>query len=373
MLLIETSRGNGRGLLWGIARYAQLHGPWEFLHWPGGIWVSLPSYFKQCNCDGIIMRDPLIKEMIKIDKPTIIFPFFKMPDVDLPSVTIDSAAAGKLAAEYFLNLGFQHFAFAGCFAYYWNKKLKEGFNKRIKKAGFKVSFFERSPSNKDALKEQYRAVIWLKSLPKPIGLFAAADDDGRDILQACKGAGINVPEEIAILGVDNDKTICDLCHIPLSSIALNLEKAGYEVAELLDKMMAGKKIKNNTIVVRPTHVVTRQSTDILAIEDKEVAEAMRFIREHRKEVVQVNDVADAVAVSRRKLEMKFQKTLGRSVLKEIKRVRIELISRMLTETNQLLSKIAFDLGFSTPGNMTVYFRQETKMSPRDYRNKFRSK
>jgi LacI family transcriptional regulator len=152
-----------------------------------------------------------------------------------------------------------------------------------------------------------------------------------------------------------------------------MERAGYEAAELLAKLMAGEKSAACTILVHPTHVVTRQSTDILAIEDREVAEAVRFIRRHSRQSIQVSDVVQEVPLSRRVLEQRFRKVLGRSILDEIKRVRIEQICRLLVETNMSVSNIASALGYSGVDHIARYFREEMKMSPLAYRKQFGQK
>jgi LacI family transcriptional regulator len=198
------------------------------------------------------------------------------------------------------------------------------------------------------------------------------DDRSRDVIEACKIAGLHVPEELAIIGVDNDELLCELSSPPLSSIALNTQRSGYEAAELLDKMMSRRKRKPpaRTIVVHPTHIVTRQSTEILAMEDRDVAAAVRFIRRRAKEMIQVSDVTEAVAVSRRTLEQRFRRELHRSVLAEIKRTRVEQVARMLVETNLSVAQIAFALGHAGVENIARYFRSEKGMSPLAYRKRY---
>jgi LacI family transcriptional regulator len=216
---------------------------------------------------------------------------------------------------------------------------------------------------------------WLKSLPKPVGLMTCTDDRSQDVVEASKIAGVHVPEDLAIIGVDNDELVCELSSPPLSSIALNTQRSGYEAAELLDKLMSRKRIKmaNLTIVVHPTHIVTRQSTDILAIEDRDVVAAVRFIRRNAREMIQVDDVVDTVAVSRRSLEQRFRRELGCSVLAEIKRARIDQVARMLVETNLSVSQIALALGYSGVENIARYFRSEKGMSPLAYRKLYGQK
>jgi LacI family transcriptional regulator len=200
---------------------------------------------------------------------------------------------------------------------------------------------------------------------------ACNDDRGQYVLEACQIAGLRVPDDVAVIGVDNDDLICDLTVPPLSSIALNHEKAGYQAAQLLDEMMAGKKVDSKTIIpLESSHIVIRQSTDVLAIEDHELAEAVRFIRGHSREAIQVSDVVESVAVSRRVLERRFREVLKRSVHDEIARARVEHACRMLVETNLSVSQIAQHLGYPSDKHIARHFRKEKGMTPRQYRKKF---
>ena len=213
-------------------------------------------------------------------------------------------------------------------------------------------------------------VDWLKSLPKPVGLMACNDYRGRQVIEACKTAGILVPEEVAVLGVDNDEVICNLANPPLSSIQLNVRRAGYEAAELLDKLMSDKEVTSQKIDVLPTHVITRQSTDIMAISDREVASALRFIRKHSREPIQVSDVARAVALTSRSLQRKFRSVLNRSVHNEISYARMERISQLLIETHLPISLIASEFGFSDVAHMARSFRKIKGTTPLAFRKKY---
>ena len=192
-------------------------------------------------------------------------------------------------------------------------------------------------------------------------------------LKAPKLANLKVPDEVAVVGVDNDDLVCELYHPTISSIALNAERAGYEAAGLLDRMMTGEKMANQKIMVQPTYVVARQSTDILAIEDPDVISAMRFIRQHAKEPIQVSDVVKAIATSRQGLYQKFQKNLGSSINQEIRQVRIKIITRMLVETNLPVSRIAMALGFTSIDHIARYFKKEKGMGLLAYRRKYGQK
>jgi LacI family transcriptional regulator, galactose operon repressor len=377
LLLIEKSREYGRGLLRGIARYSNLHGPWGFYRPPrfyrkkeGAKEIELPR-MNDWAPDGIIMRDLIkIEAIADLDLPIIIAYATNERTFSYPVIMSDCSAMGEIAAEYLHGRGLQQFAYCGFDDMPWSRDRHESFQQKIAEAGFEIHSYKPPKSRIKRLwqNEQKFMADWLKSLPKPIGLMACNDDRGQDVLHACKIAGLDVPDDIAVLGVDNDELICNLSEPPLTSIALNTEKAGYEAAELLDKLMSGKeKMANQTIMVRPTHVVTRRSTEILAIEDREVIRAVRYIRQYAKKAIQVTDVVDVTNLSRRVLEKRFSRVLGRSILKEIRHSRVNQIAKMLVETNQSILQIALSSGFSDANHISRYFQQEKGISPIAYR------
>lgn len=378
ILLVETSCGYGRKLLRGIAKYCHTHGPWRF-------YLNPPHYsrtnqkkqqwlkMKDWGADGIIVREPKKNDKIfELGLPTIVSPnvIEKLPH--LPTLCTDRVAAGRLAAEHFLNRGFHHFGFSGFDDMPWSQVRGKSFAERLTESGFETHIYNGTLSEIEHPweEEQMRLADWIKSLPKPVGLMTCNDDRGRQVAETCKIAGVHVPDEVAIIGVDNDEVICNLADPPLSSIALNSERMGYEVARLLDKLMAGEKMAGQRIIDRPTHVVRRQSTDILAIEDHEIAAAVGFIHQNARRIIQVNDVVDATTLSRRSLEQRFRETLGHPILHEIRRVRVSHACQMLMETDMAVSQIALSLGYPGGENVARYFRREMGMSPQIYRKKY---
>jgi len=379
ILLLATERAHARGLLRGVIKYSRLHGPWvfyrdaPFFREPGAL-----SRLKKWGANGIIAPDAKEnKELIGMGISTIVYRMKREPTPGLPAVIADNARVGEMAAEHLLELGFRNFAYCGINGRPWSKERSESFSKRIEKAGFETCFFHRAsrlhgPYSFET--EQVRMVDWVKSVPKPVGLMAGNDDCGGLVLEACKIARLSVPDKVAVLGVDNDELICELTDPPLSSVAFNTEKAGYEVAWLLDRLMAGKeKMAGQRVAVHPTHIVSRQSTDILAIEDRDVVMAIRFIRQHAKEVIGVGDVVDTVTLSRRVLEKRFRKILRRSVYDEIKRCRIEQLTQMLVQTDLSVSQVALAFGFAGADKMCRYFRREKGISPMAYRKQYGTK
>ena len=380
LILLDKSRTADRQFLRGIVRYSHLLSPWQvrtlapFYRDPGGK-LRVLSEAKSQQVDGIIANidnAKMAKALILTGLPAIVIPI-KERILGFPCIFDDADTAGKMAAEHMLSLGLRNFAFCGFENLCWSQARGEDFGKRIAKAGFQISFYNLPRLKIQRLweNEQIILVDWLKSLPKPIGLMACNDERGQYVLEACQVAGLRVPDEVAVIGVDNDELICDLTVPPLSSVALNHEKAGYQAAQLLDKMMVGKKVDSKSIIsLEASHVETRQSTNVLAIEDHEIADAVRFIHRHSNEAIQVSDVADSVTVSRRVLERRFREVLNRSVHDEIRRARVERASWMLVETDLHVSEIVLHLGYPSDKHIARQFRKEKGMTPLQYRRKF---
>jgi LacI family transcriptional regulator len=381
LLMMETSRKYGRSILRGIAKYSRTHGPWIFyrrapFYWGTGVKEATLEQLLKLGIDGVILREQ--REQEQTDRilaeglPVIVSPYRELFE-GFPNIVTDDAAIGSMAAEYLLHRGFKQFAYCGFGdMYYWSRERGKSFAESVERTGFQTHHYEyeqpksRSPHPWEA--ELVILVDWLKRLPKPVALMACNDDRSQDVLEACKIANLNVPEQVAILGLGDDDLVCDLASPPLSSIALSAERSGYEAASILDKLMSGQEISDRKIVVPPSYVVTRQSTDILTIDDPYVADALRFIyRRARKEAIQVNDVLRAIPISRRSLYERFAGILGRSVHEEIKRVRVEHLARLLVSTKLSISQIASSLGCSDMKNLARYFKQVKEMSPLEYR------
>jgi LacI family transcriptional regulator len=372
ILMIETSSGYGRGLLRGIARYSRLHGPWAFYSEPGGQGDVIPN-IDQWRADGIITRETRINQKIfDMGLPTILVVDAQKKYANVPYVVGDNLTIGRTASWYFIEQGYQHFAYCGYGDIWWSLERAQSFAQHNLQAGFQTSIYQpsRSAVRRSWEKERQNMTHWLKSLTLPAALFASNDARARHVLEVCKIAGLRVPDDIAVIGVDNDELLCELSQPPLSSIPQNTERAGYEAAELLDGMMRGKKPSRREISVSVMDVVTRQSTETLAINDPEVAKAVRFIRDNARRIIQVTDVVEATTLSRNALLMRFRKTLGWSIHQEITKTQIDLFARMLIETHLSIDQIAQTLGYTGLKNVARRFRQIKGMTPLAWRRKF---
>ncbi|MGV7224982.1 MAG: DNA-binding transcriptional regulator [Nitrospinales bacterium] len=370
ILNIETSRAYGRGLLYGIHVYSLSKDNWSFYQVSGGKNRGLPN-LSDWGADGAIVRETMdIEDVMSFGIPTVVSldTNSNISEADI-TLSTDQAEIAQLAANHFLERKFKNFAFSGPTKFWWSKERGEHFSKAITDADFAVDIYDHlEPEGKLTWsKAQSRMVEWLKFLPKPVAIMAANDDHGQYIIEACKVAGLMVPSDIAVLGVDNDTMVCEFTRPSLSSISLDTKCAGYRAAELLDNLMNGQDIDQREIKVNATHVVSRASTDIMAVDDKVVANALQYMRSHSRELIQVCDVAEAVSVSRSVLDRRFRKAFGKSVQKEICRLRIERIVRMLIETDMSITQIAIAMNFSGIEHIGRYFKNEMGMSPLRYR------
>ena len=370
ILLIESSRAYGRGLLRGIANYSRLHGPWSFYSEPGGQVRSLKEV-GGWKADGIIARVTekganILKQM---GVPAVAIGVDSATGPGLPHILADGATVGSMGAEHLLERGFKSLAYLGLEKSGWSLKRGAAFADRVAEAGLKTFMFEK-PRIRGKLSwdtELAHIANWVKSLPKPLGLMACNDDRARHAIEACRVAGVRIPDEAAVLGADNYQVVCGLANPPLSSVSINVERAGYEAAELLERLMAGEPMAEQEIIAHPITVVCRQSTDVYAIEDKDMTAVLRYIRLHIRELIQVEEIADSLSMSRRKLELHFRRTFGRSVYDEIRRVRIEQVARLLAETNMSIREIAQEVGYPSGKHISRYFRKVKGISPAEYR------
>jgi len=360
-----------RGLLRGIAKYCRLHGPWSF-YGNFGISKEEMPYKKDFRADGIISRDlsDITASMKGI--PAVVCSSSQEDTSQVSTISLDSRLVGDMAARHLLERGFKNFAFCGLSEKYWSAERSRSFSAKTAQAGCKAIIY-KAPKHIEKsswVREQNYMAKWLKSLPKPVGLFACNDSKAQHVMQACRMAGLKVPDEVAVLGVDNDELLCNLSNPSISSVELDFERAGYEAAQLLANLIIGKEKKNRRIVVNPVSIKTRQSTETLAIEDAEVASALRFIRDNFTKPISVVDVLDHVKLSRRSLELRFRNSLGYSINYQIRQMRVEYACRLLRETNMPVKQIAGKLGYPDTTHIARYFRTAKGMSLKAYREKF---
>ena len=374
LLLLESSRTCEREFLRGIARYARLHGPWAFYHKPKFYLESNRralsiSQIKRFGPDGMIVSDTeKIADIQSLSCPIIIHTF-KSDGYEKPMVLGNTEQVGRMGAEHLMSRGCRHFAYCGIGDYYWSRGRYDSFRKTIERAGFSVFYYELDPQRmRNRRQQQLQSLAdWLRDRPRPLGLMTCADDCSQHVVEACRIYDFQIPEQICVIGVDNDDMMCELSSPPLSSIALNFETAGYQTAELLNELMAHGRSDQTSVMVSPSHIEVRASTDMLAVNDKDVAAAIRFIRENSNRLIQTADVVEVTACAQRALHNKFLRSVGHSVHQEIKRARVERIAKMLRETDLTISQISQQLGYFNVNHISRYFEQEMGVKPLAYR------
>lgn len=375
-MLIETSNAYARGLLHGIRAYIREHRSWSIYIGEQKRGGPVPTWLKKWTGDGIIARieSAAIADAVLASSLPAIDVSAARYVPDLLYVETDDAEIARLAAEHLLQRGFRHFAYCGDPRFNWANWREQHFHRLITEAGFDCRIYRPLSKHYGPVPwEQEREEIgsWLLGLPKPVGVMACYDIRGREVLDVCRQRGITVPDEVAVIGVDNDELICDLADPPLSSVIPDVLRTGYEAARLLDLLMAGGSELPLAHLIKPLGIATRNSTDVLATDDAELSTAVRFIRAHAIEGIKVDDVLRAVPLSRRILESRFEKLLGRTPHQEITRVQIERVKELLTETDLSLTAIAHRSGYKHVEYMSVVFKRETGFPPSEYRVKFR--
>lgn len=357
----------------GIFRFAKERG-WHFSphllsarttpkNWPGDGAIT---------CYGAGLASHILS--LKIPKVDVSIELTPEP---IPRVVVDNAAIARMAAEHFLDRGFHDFAY-----YSWPKLLVsrvrgEAFTKSLADAGVPRSHIHeirQSPAHLLGEWGQHQADILrqLERLPRPLGVFAGMDNLGATLIEICVRSGIAVPEEIAVLGVDNIQLLCESMVVPLSSIDTRLDEVGYRAAEQLERLMDGAiKATAEPVLIPPREVITRQSTDILAIPHPLVVKALAFMKENSHRPITLDDVSQVAGMSKRGLEKAFFKHLSISPADELRRIRLAKAKIMLMETDSKIDAIAHECGYSNSSNLSLALRRESKLSPRAYRNAFR--
>lgn len=361
-----------REVIRGIRAYG-IHKPsWSFRNGPADVQI-IPS-LREWKPDGIIAElysPAFARKLLRMERP-IVDTAFWLPNLKVRVVDVDHVAVGRLAAEHLLSLGLSHFAFFGSASAEYSMTREAGFQQRLSEAGCEANvchreYLREAPTTISWKKMESQTRQWLRQLPKPVGLFVCNDVMARSIADICGQLDLHVPDEVALLGVDNDELECLLTSPPLSSIAIPAERIGYEAAKKLDQAMSKKKSAVDRLFLPPVRVVARQSTDIMTIRDPVVVAALRYIQAHAAEGINVANVIRSVGVGRRELERKFRSLLGRSLLQEVCRARIQLAQKLLVGTDLSMPAIAKLSGFSSAHRLAIVFHRICGMPPTAYR------
>lgn len=378
-LLVESSRAYGRGLLSGVAKFVRQHDPWSIFFQDLNLCDDTPEWLKNWRGEGIIVRlenDDIVNIIRRLKVPAI---FLRRagPKSKIPCILTDNVAISRVGFEHLKELGFRHFAFCGFNGADYSDERKDGFFESVTQAGLRCHIYTDSQTalkNDTAkyeglgLKDGGRVASWIQKLPKPVGVMACNDMRGQQVLDACRAIGVAVPEEVAVVGVDNDEVVCNLSDPPLSSVVPDTERIGYEAALSLAKMMEGGQSQPAETLIEPKGVITRRSTEVLAMEDRQIAAVARFIREHACEGIDVSDVLRVIPMSRSSLDRRFIKILRRSPKDEILRIRLNRVKQLLAESDFPLSLIAEKTGFEHIEYLSRIFKKKIGITPSHFRS-----
>jgi LacI family transcriptional regulator len=374
-LLVDTATSWGRRLITGVTSYSRQVGPWS-------IWIEDHGQDEQLRLppgwrgDGVIARvtsTEMARQLKRAHVPVVNISGVQLPSANFPRVTSDAHAVGRLAVQEFLNRGFRNLAYVDGSNRSYISSRYEAFNEFAKRAGHMTFHYsaERRAKFPTWEAQQTDLMRWLRELPKPVGITTFASRRGNEIIDACRRAKVAVPDEVAVLGGDNDEVICEASHPPLSGVIIPSEQMGFEAAALLHRLMHGKKPPKKPILIQPTGIVTRRSTDVLAIDDVDVATAIRVIREHAVEGIRVEEILREVAISRSSLERRFHQILGRSPAAELQRVRLEAAKRLLAESDMTMFDVAAASGFGSAEYMSFVFHRSLRLTPAKFRTAMR--
>ncbi len=372
-VIVDMVGGYGRQLLLGIARYASEHRPWLFFGDPERAVAPVGDRWRGDGIIAQVLDEPMRKELARFRRP-LVNVSTRLHDLDLPSVLPNHDAAGELAAQHLLEKGFREFGYCGFAGHAYSEQRGESFVRAVEAAGGRCRGYASNPESMTQGKwarEEAALADWMRSLPKPVAVFCCNDVRARHLAHVCHEMGARIPEEVALLGADNDSLMCEFTTPPLSSIDVAVERIGYEAAALLDGLMAGAPAPDRPIRIEPRGVVARRSSDVLAISDADVAQALRFIRAQAMRPLTIDEVADATMVSRRALERRFRAVMGQSLGHTIALTRVDRAKDLLVHTPLRTSEIAERCGFQHVQHFNALFKRWAGCSMADYRRRHR--
>jgi LacI family transcriptional regulator len=370
-LFIESSRTPGRCMLEGVARYNSEHNGWTIYHEPRSLESLPPRWLHDWRGDGILARVTTCQQAAAFQATglPVIDLRGALADMPFPAVLSDNRPVAHLAFAHLRERGLVHFAYCGLSpGQHWHQSQRgEAFRRVAEEAGFSCSLYYFRKKQEDWEEEQEDLAAWVRAQPKPLGIFACFDDCGYQVLDACRRINLKVPQEVAVLSVDDDPIVCKMAIPPMSSIRFDVEEAGYLAASWLDRLMDGQAAPSQPILFQPCDVVTRRSTDIYTFDDPAMNRVLRFIGEHACAGIRVSDLPSVAHLSLKELERRFHHYLGRTPKAELLRVQIEHAKRLLRDTRLSLKVIAHRTGFSSEAYFSYVFHRECGICPSAYR------
>ena len=362
----------------GVMDYATRRSGWSFTVSPPSLGSAAEDVLtlqslKGWPGDGVIAAvtsSADIRAAKRLGKPVVNITAV-LPNAGLPCVTSDNYGMGVLAAKHLLERGLRRLAYLGIEGLWYSHQRRLGFMNQAKKAGVPCEVLD-VPQNANVRRTWQERIStlthWLQKLRRPIGLLVVQDYRARSVIDECQRLGWNVPHDIAVMGIDNDHTVCEFCRPTLTSVSRDPWQLGYEAAALLDRLMDGQPSPDNEILIPPEGVIARQSTDTVAVENVHVADAAHYIHDHLHESFGVENVVRATSISRRQLEVHFRRVLGCTLYDYICRQRCQRAKQLLIAKDRVkFHTLAKACGFSSIEHMRLVFSRLMGVTPQQYR------
>lgn len=365
-------------LLKGIVKYSRRKEQWSICRMPPAYkkLIGIPGvvrWAKQWGADAVIGQFEETDDvgLFAVNGIVAVAQDYKQRFTTIPNITADYLGTGRMAARFYLEHGFRHFGYFGFRNVCWSDERCEGFRRELEEAGFGDSLYTYNLQEIDNLwfYEREKLADWLNAIPKPIAIMACDDNQGNNLVEACHTAGIKIPSEVSILGVDNDELLCSLGSTPLSSIQVDIEDGGYRTAELIEQRVLNPDAPLRDVVLKPLKIIGRMSTAAYATDDVQIQKAIQFIHRNDNKKISVEDVMGEVALSRRLLERRFKKVTGQTIYQYITDLKLKHFAEMMLNSDEQLTNIAITLGESDTKSISRRFKQIYGCSPSQWREK----
>ena len=376
LIITDFTESFARKLLKGIVDYSRCKEQWAICRMP-------PAYKAQIGIPGVVKwakdwgADAVIGQFEETDDVGLfarngiaaVAQDFKKRFTTIPNITADYIGTGRMAARFYIDRGFKNFGFFGFNRVCWSDERCEGFRKEVEEAGFGDSFYPYNMQDIDRLwyYERDSMAEWLRMIPKPIGIMACDDNQGHNLIEACHSAGVKIPSEVSVIGVDNDELLCSLGSTTLSSIYVDIEDGGWKTAQLIERMVSFPGAPVEDVVLKPVKIVGRMSTAAFATDDDQIQKAVQFIHKNYQKKISVKDVTAEVALSRRLLERRFKSVTGQTIYQYITDLKIKHFSEMLLTTGDQVINIALALGENDTKSIARRFKQIYGCTPHEWR------
>jgi LacI family transcriptional regulator len=377
-LVFDANMAYARGVLRGVKRFAQTRPRWTLVvHDAEGLKPHTLEVIRPSGMIAGVVSEPMARVLAAPALPVINVSAV-LPDAPFPRVIVNHRQVGRLAFAHLQGTGLRHFGFVGHSRHYYSAEREAGYRAAMSPGEHTYSAFYERPwisfrHRARLLALDPRLQRWLRALPKPVGIFACHDVWGVQVIEACRLTGFRVPDEVAVIGVDNDDLLCELARPSLSSVIVPAESIGYSAAALLDRLLRGARPPQRARLIATPGIITRQSSNVLAVDDANLTAAVRFIRDRSHQPVHVNDVLKAVPASRRALEQKFRSVLQRGIAEEIRRVHLDRAKELLATTTLSIGEVAVQSGFSSVYHLSRLFRRSTGATPSEFRHRLQGR